>query len=218
VWIGRGLDYTDPAFAQRLARDGEGEIIGYDMIDDDRRPHAGPHEPEAGAASLLLAGGQSAALIVIRADTASIDSLVAAIGYGARTPSRIAVILDAGTSADFDVVVQAAARRFPQSLFLIAARPVATLFPGNVLTVAAEGAADAVGDVTAPPGEHELAAAAPTGQRALARVAALAVRLRAIEPGLDGASMRARIVALAEPAENGRAPHIANPKRHFWLE
>jgi hypothetical protein len=36
--IGGGIDYTRPEIAARLARDGEGEIIGWDFIDDDRRP------------------------------------------------------------------------------------------------------------------------------------------------------------------------------------
>src|SRR5215467_9057175 len=33
-----GIDYTLPAVARRLARDGEGELIGWDLQDQDRKP------------------------------------------------------------------------------------------------------------------------------------------------------------------------------------
>ncbi len=34
-----GIDYTQPAVARKLARDGEGDLIGWDALDRDRRPH-----------------------------------------------------------------------------------------------------------------------------------------------------------------------------------
>ena len=34
-----GIDYTRPGIAGKLARDGEGEIIGWDVVDNDRRPY-----------------------------------------------------------------------------------------------------------------------------------------------------------------------------------
>ena len=36
--IGTGIDYTLPLLARRLARDGEGELIGWDLEDKDRKP------------------------------------------------------------------------------------------------------------------------------------------------------------------------------------
>ncbi len=33
-----GIDYTDPEIAARLARDGEGEAIGMDLVDGERLP------------------------------------------------------------------------------------------------------------------------------------------------------------------------------------
>src|SRR5262249_3730820 len=33
-----GIDYTVPEVAQRLARDGEGELVGFDLADNDNRP------------------------------------------------------------------------------------------------------------------------------------------------------------------------------------
>src|SRR5262245_39161047 len=38
AFIGTGIDYTLPLIAQRLARDGEGELIGWDVVDNDNRP------------------------------------------------------------------------------------------------------------------------------------------------------------------------------------
>ena len=40
--IGDGIDYTRPEIAARLARDGEGELIGWDLVDNDRRPFGQP--------------------------------------------------------------------------------------------------------------------------------------------------------------------------------
>ena len=36
--IGPGIDYTWSEISKHLARDGEGEIIGWDFVDNDRRP------------------------------------------------------------------------------------------------------------------------------------------------------------------------------------
>lgn len=38
--IGDGIDYTRPEIATRLARDGEGELVGFDLVDRDRLPFA----------------------------------------------------------------------------------------------------------------------------------------------------------------------------------
>src|SRR4029078_9951193 len=36
-----GIDYTLPTIAGYLARDGEGEVIGFDPVDNDNRPFGG---------------------------------------------------------------------------------------------------------------------------------------------------------------------------------
>lgn len=54
--IGTGIDYTLPAVARRLARDGEGELIGWDLQDEDRKPFdtsKGAALPEWGGDSTL---------------------------------------------------------------------------------------------------------------------------------------------------------------------
>lgn len=50
--LGDGLDYTDPVLAQRLARDGEGLLIGLDAIDQDLAPY--PSQAIAAATDAAL--------------------------------------------------------------------------------------------------------------------------------------------------------------------
>src|SRR2546421_11885627 len=53
-----GIDYTVPEVAQRLARDGEGELIGWDLEDQDRKPFdrsKGGARPEGGGDGTLIA-------------------------------------------------------------------------------------------------------------------------------------------------------------------
>ena len=55
--IDSGIDYTSGRIAHRLARDGEGEIIGWDFVDNDRTPYAAPlRAPQGGG----IAGGVDA--------------------------------------------------------------------------------------------------------------------------------------------------------------
>ncbi len=51
--IGDGIDYARPEIAARLARDGEGELVGFDLVDRDRRPYA-PTPPDACPDDALL--------------------------------------------------------------------------------------------------------------------------------------------------------------------
>src|SRR6185369_8658920 len=56
--IGTGIDYTIPEVAQRLARDGEGELIGWDLEHKDRKPFdksKGSTRPEWGGDGTLIA-------------------------------------------------------------------------------------------------------------------------------------------------------------------
>ena len=38
--LGDGVDYTKPELAKRLARDGEGDLIAWDFVDNAIRPYA----------------------------------------------------------------------------------------------------------------------------------------------------------------------------------
>src|SRR5688572_3480924 len=51
--IAHGIDYTDPEIAPRLARDGEGDIIGWDFVSGDNKPFSSA--PDAGIDGTRLA-------------------------------------------------------------------------------------------------------------------------------------------------------------------
>jgi hypothetical protein len=240
--IGRGVDYGDQAMAQRLARDGEGEIIGYDFIDDDRRPYGVGADAEATA--LVIREGQAATVVAIRADPTQTQSLARAIGYAAQSPATVIAIFAPISISEVAAVIAAAARKFPRHLLVLEAgdEDLDTLSPApavadNVLIVtsadkdgtlapsANRGAAIVDLAVRAPDRQDWASAALSPFQSkaAVARMAALAMRLRAVEPDASASDLKRRIMALAAPPPSGspittRAGWIADPRRHFWLE
>ena len=95
--IGNGIDYTQPGTAARLARDGEGEIVGWDFLDDDRRPFercgvrtiAADHCNEI---PLDLLGSTKVRIIALRAGTQKAQSLVEAVRLASRAGARIVLV------------------------------------------------------------------------------------------------------------------------------
>lgn len=175
--IGPGIDYRAPEIAQRIARDGEGELIGWDFVDNDLRPF----EPEAacpvrpcGTADdawrsnpqqLMLGEAGASKLIVLRTRDGDRGALAAAIAFAARSPARIIPILAvgaepgtaAGTAAgpDWQLMIEAA-RRFSNLLFIVPAHGPPISIPGfdnlaigNLLIVAPATAAGEVAAGTA---------------------------------------------------------------------
>ena len=241
--IGSGIDYTLRNVGQMLARDGEGEIIGYDFIDDDRRPFATGTETDA--AEILLGEGQAATLVILRANVTQPQSLAKAIGYAAQSPARIIAIFgSSGEDSAIATVAAAAAVKFPQHFFIVSSEPgastggdaaraanllVVTNAPAAGIPADAQSdqmpAADVAIDTT---GLWERPASLPDGiatpaQIALARATALAARLIAVDTRATAAEIKSRIVALAEPASEERKclaknGCISRPRRHFWLE
>lgn len=249
--IGGGLDYTRPEIAGRLARDGEGFVIGFDLADNDRKPYAKADALSGGCgdigctalpAHLALAESQAGRLAPFRAETQDDRLLAGAIGMVAKSPAHV-VLID-GVAAER--VLAAAAARFPALLFIAPAPSVppppvvsATAL-ANVLLVrdAASATPESVpsaapaADIAAPAGGRALNTLAKCPDRgcnvepvlanrlAAARIAALAARLVAVEPGLDGAGLKTRIVKLAnEPSPaHSRAGFIAAPEKPFRVE
>ena len=83
-----GLDYTHPDIAARLARDGEGGLIGWDFMDDDNRPFAAKPAQAAGEASegtelarLLLAVYARARLVPVRINPDDPVSVAEAVAF-----------------------------------------------------------------------------------------------------------------------------------------
>lgn len=247
--IGSGLDYTRPEIAARLARDGEGEIIGWDFVGDDRRPFASTPD---GASRILLSEGQAVSLVVIATNFADPLLIAKALRYAAQSPARIIALQAPWTNVDLARISAEAARHYPDRLFIAGAgddnrdldandhqEPAAVEAASNVIVTTA---ADANGEIakganwgaqavelaidiqSRGPGEApsaDVARAAPS-QAALARLAALAARLVAVAPELDGAALKRRICALARPVPGAKpstkAGLIGDPWKPYWLE
>lgn len=235
AYIGPGVLYTLPEIASRLARDGEGELIGWDFIDNDRRPMepcavlelSAPTCATRRAVTLLKEAGPSR-LIVVRATSDQPQSLVQAAMLVAHSPARIVLFAPAGREPLNLAFVADAARRLPRLLFVVP-QPVQAatgVSLDNAIFVAAAGAGPPVSgaDLVVP----FFALAAPDGSAtvyqhsevATARVAALAARLLTVEPNLDAAALKRRIVGLATPLPAGsplQSKHglIEHPDRPF---
>jgi hypothetical protein len=226
--IGSGVDYTLGALAQMLARDGEGEIIGYDFVDDDRRPFG---TGDTAAAEVLIREGQAATLVAVRAKLSEVESFGRAISYAAKSPSKIVAIPVVASGAETSALIRSAANHFPERLFIVPSlapeNGTSTGPPSNLLRVAGvigsattDGQTSAAFDIAVHTETIVDGAQAQADSTAIARIAALAARLLALEPALTPEQMKTRIVRLAVPMPNS-APGllwIAEPRRHFWLE
>jgi hypothetical protein len=199
--IGTGIDYTLPHITPRLARDGEGELIGWDLQDQDRRPFdqsKGTAPPEWGGDSTLLAslivGAPAVRLVPVRVDPSDPVELARALAFVAQTPARVAVVAMASPSRPHWEAFRQAAQRFKDLLVVVPAVPAEPAYPAalgldNVLAVApgATGAeAVGFGGVTS----HASGAVV-----AVAAAASAAAELRALEPALDAATLKRRLGA-----------------------
>lgn len=199
--ISTGIDYTIPEIAQRLARDGEGELIGWDLEDKDRRPFdksKGGTAAEWGGdatliASLLLAP-RTSRLIPVRADPREPASVARAIAFVAQTPARIAVLPMWGTAREDWEPLRQAAERFKGVLIVVpAGQGGQAVYPAalgldNVLAIEqGTGSVDAVGFGGS---TRRISGAGP----AVAAAAVAAADLLAREPTLDASTLRRRLV------------------------
>jgi hypothetical protein len=209
--VGPGTDYTRPAIAARLARDGEGEIVGWDALDGDRRPFEST-SPEPGAADLLAAEAPASRLAIFRTRPPagiqpSVEIVAAATGMAAKSRAAI-ILMDDGLPGTG--LLAAAATKFNHALFVRAAGATdeapASALP-NVVTVAASGCAS-------PPvvqATLKAGTACPADPaRAAAAIAALAARILAAAPALEAAALKQRILVRATP-RSGTIPMIENP-------
>ena len=158
--IGPGIDYLAPDVSSRLARDGEGDIIGWDFIDGDLRPYEAPETctprsgcdaataPRSRASQLFLAEANRSRLIVLRTKDGDRGQFASAVSFASKSPARIIPTFTAdaaGAGPDWDMVIQAA-RRFSNLLFIVPAYGPAIAVPGfeslalgNLLVVAPAG-------------------------------------------------------------------------------
>ena len=242
AYIGPGVDYITREIAPRLARDGEGEIIGWDFVDNDRRPMdpCGRRDRRVIGcdgtlqAHWLLTEASECRLVVVRATSDQPQSLIQAVMFVAQSPARIVLLAPEGSEPLDPAFVAGAARRFPRVLFVApqSAPRVETQSPrgasvDNLIFVADSQAdpplpgADLV--VPAPLLKVPMSRGGPITVHPhvpAARVAALAARLLAAEPNLEAAALKRRIVGLAAPLPAGsrlqsRYGLIEHPDRPF---
>ncbi len=247
-----GVNYLQPAIGDRLARDSDGAILGYDFEDDDPRPfdlnlalspfHPGRHGTLV--AHALLNEAAPLRLIPLRYPRSQPERLAAAVERAAEGGARLLLVgLGGRREADWQGFA-AALRAHPDLLAIVSAGregediddrayyPAALALP-NMLVV---GAADGFGqpirsnwglrrvDVLAPAERlvvrnfDDVEQAVAGAEFAAARVAALATRLLADEPGLTAAPLKARLLGLARLSDHGgpaRSAYGAIPEEAF---
>lgn len=98
--IETGVDYTLPVIAEHLARDGEGEIIGWDFIDNDRLPFKATDDLEemdyshrgTAMARIVLKRALSARIAPVRIVTDDEGLIQKSVAFVARTPVKVAAL------------------------------------------------------------------------------------------------------------------------------
>lgn len=234
--IGAGVDYRASDIAGRLARDGEGLAIGWDVIDDDERPlESAPAPgrmvpPFAGSetARMVMREAPAARLVPVRVPADNPMSFGAALAFVSRTPVRVIGLLASAREGEPWRLFAEVARASPQLLIVVPAGAVggSGAVPANaglagLANVLAVGASDGAGRLLGEPGpQAPIDVAAPVEPRsgdagtsaalaivATARTVALAARLVATAPDLDGARLKAAILRLARlPPEGSGSP------------
>ncbi len=86
VMLTTGIDYTRPSVARKLARDGEGELAGWDAVDRDRRPYG---VDPVQSRLIEIAPGR---VIPIRVDPANPASVTDAAAFARKTGSRVLIV------------------------------------------------------------------------------------------------------------------------------
>ena len=115
--VGAGVDYTEEGMAGRLSRDGEGEIIGYDFADDDRRPYS--KEPsDVEAVGIVLGEGQATTLIAIRADAANVLTFGKALRFAGQSPAKIVLVATPHLDEKSVAMLASAAHYFRDRIFI----------------------------------------------------------------------------------------------------
>lgn len=213
--VGAGIDYTDPVLTSRLARDGEGNIIGWDFVDNDIFPFS--KDVASNALAKALVANPAVKLVPVRVPGGDDRAVAGAAAFVARTPARIVVVLTpgGGNKEDWDLFAKAA-QHFAQLLFVVPAGDgTAPQFPAalalaNVLSVAAPAGKDETANVAFAPPE---AATAGNGnaEAAIALAAALVTcHATAIGDGDGQARKEAVLTKLARPRSVSKVPAIEN--------
>ncbi len=181
--ISTGIDYTLPEITKRLARDGEGQLIGRDFVDDDPLPYASAEGNQLGRgvtlAGAILAEVPSARLVPVRIDPQKPGSVPEALAFVARTPAR-AVLVDPVEPDGQEDLMRKAAQEARHLLIVIRAAG-ALADPENVLAVGSRNG----GNDSEPRLDTDVAIQAMR----------LAAEIAESDPSLDGAGLKRAVLA-----------------------
>ena len=128
--VDTGVNYLLPEIAERLARDGEGEMIGLDLDDGSLVPFdrlnddasLDPAERGTPLASIVMAEAPKARLVTIRLRARDFDGPARAAAFIASGPARIVAVIGPSSPRALDLeAFRAAAMKFKDLLFLVAA-------------------------------------------------------------------------------------------------
>lgn len=209
VLLTRGIDYTRPEIAKLLARDGEGELIGWDFVDNDNRPFVkGDTMADVALAQAAAAAG-GVRIVPVRIDPGDSVSLARAVVYAARTPARVVIVPFSSGDKNHWETFSASVRHLPNLMVIVPAtdaQGTAQTFP------AALGLASAV-VVANRKGVEGLKSDAvverPSPEEAVVAAAALVLGCRKLElnDSSDGAALKAEFVkaltdATSDPAQS----------------
>ncbi len=189
--LSTGVDYTLPHIAGRLARDGEGELIGWDVEDKDRLPFeagGGSVRPEEDRGGTAVAGAMlgpgDARLVPVRVDPSDPISLARGIAFVAQTPARVAVVTTWSLGQGSWEPLRQAAAHFKGVLIVGPAAGGASSVPQTMLTL---DNVLVVAPASSGPGISP-------SQQAVAAAGRAAALLLAREPRLETAAVKRRLV------------------------
>jgi hypothetical protein len=213
--IAYGIDYTDAEIAPRLARDGEGDIIGWDFVSGDNKPFAAA--PEAGIdgtrlAKLILSAYARGRLVPLRVAPSDPAQFAQAMRFVLQSPARIIAVPIWNARPEIAEVLNAAAQHARDRLFVIPAgdgtNPQRS---GNLLSAAALSQAEtsspallAAVDIWVRPRGAAMFGARPGSPpidalEAHALATAFAACAQHNGPPLDGAAARAAVLSRTQP-------------------
>ena len=115
-----GIDYTAPDVARVLARDGEGELIGWDFVDNDHRPYAAAGGTDDTQLAKLFSG-TGLRMVPIRADLADPLSLARGAAFAGKTPASIVIVPVVSRRSDDLVPLRTVAQHLKDTVFVVLA-------------------------------------------------------------------------------------------------
>jgi hypothetical protein len=202
VLMTHGLDYTRPEIAKLLARDGEGELIGWDFVDNDNRPFVKGANTMADVALAQAAGAAGGVRIVpVRIDPGDSVSLARAVVFAARTPARVVIVPFSSGNRDHWETFAASVRHLPNLMVVVPAMdaqgtqksfPAALGLPNAVVVANRKGVEGLQSDAVVE---------RPSPEEAVVAAVALALGCRKLEvkDNADGAALKGEFVkALAD--------------------